>query len=160
MKVIEPRFWDHEMERVHKFETNGYFITMSCGGGMGGSLWYEHALSMDMSDPNFIKIIRLSGKEKMLGKNWVVSFAKTTFYCQTLKMLPIANLYEYKNIDFLNEYRNAKRLGHVSKWYDGNVQFVEWGKKGDWEHAKAIRTVTHKNPSHAKDLAEQYGGTD
>lgn len=158
MKVALPKFWGHEMERVHKFETNGYSITMSCGGGMGGSLWYEHALSMDMSDPNFIKIIRLSGKEKMLGKNWVVSFAKTTFICQTLKMLPIANLYKYKNIDFLNEYKNAKRLGHVSYWYDGNVQILD-SKPERAELAKAIRTVPHKNPSRVKDLAEQYGGT-
>ena len=159
MKVALPKFWNIEMERVHKFETNGYYITMSCGGGMGGSIWTEHALSMDMSDPYFIKINRLDGKEKMLGKNWVVDFIKTSFIGQTLKISPIADLYKYKNIDFLNEYRNAKRCGHVSYWYGGSVQILDSKPAGDWELAKALWTVRHKNPSAIKDLAEQYGGT-
>ena len=62
---------------------SGKRITMSCGGGMAGSKWYEYATDIDM-EGEFIDIITLSGQSKLLGKQWVVSIIDVDFHAQVL----------------------------------------------------------------------------
>ena len=61
----------------------GKRITMSCGGGMAGSKWYEYATDIDM-EGEFIDIIAFDGQSKLLGKQWVVSIIDVDFHAQVL----------------------------------------------------------------------------
>ena len=61
----------------------GKRITMSCGGGMAGSKWYEYATDIDM-EGEFIDIIAFDGQSKLLGKQWIVSIIDVDFHGQVL----------------------------------------------------------------------------
>ena len=61
----------------------GKRITMSCGGGMAGSKWYEYATDIDM-EGEFIDIIAFDGQSKLLGKQWVVKIIDVDFHGQVL----------------------------------------------------------------------------
>ena len=74
----------HPTKRLdtHKIE-GGHRILMSCGGGMGGSKWYEYVTDMDM-DGEFIDVICLNGQSKLLSKEHAVSITPVDFYGQTV----------------------------------------------------------------------------
>jgi hypothetical protein len=95
----------HPTKRLEKHETSGYRIKMSCGGGMGGSSWYEYAFSIDSSDQNYEVIATLDGHTKKLGKQFIVHITEVDFYGQTVD---------------------------ISNWCDGGIRtsdnpvYIEW----------------------------------
>ena len=62
---------------------SGKRITMSCGGGMAGSKWYEYASDIDM-DGEYVDIIGFDGQSKLLGKQWIVKIIDVDFHGQVL----------------------------------------------------------------------------
>ena len=62
---------------------SGKRITMSCGGGMAGSKWYEEVTDIDM-EGEFIDVMTLDGQNKLLGKQWVVKIIDVDFHGQVL----------------------------------------------------------------------------
>lgn len=90
----------------------GFAIRMTCGGGMGGASWTRYVVSMDMTDPHFIKAIDLTNSEIMLGKNFVVEYIACDFAGQTVC--------------------NAETKKEYTEWYQiqkGNGKHVEWKTK-------------------------------
>ena len=63
---------------------SGKRITMSCGGGMAGSKWYEEVTDIDM-EGEFIDVITIDGQSKLLGKQYVVSIIDVDFHGQVLE---------------------------------------------------------------------------
>ena len=57
---------------------------MSCGGGMGGSSWYEYVTHIDSSDPNYETVTTLDGQTKRLGKQFTVTIVEVDFHGQTV----------------------------------------------------------------------------
>ena len=63
---------------------DGKRILMSCGGGMGGSKWYEEVTDIDM-EGDFIDVITIDGQNKLLGKQYVVKIIDVDFHGQVLE---------------------------------------------------------------------------
>ena len=74
----------HPTNRLDKHQKEGYRIKMSCGGGMGGSSWYEYVTDIDSSDPNYELVTTLDGQTKRLGKQFIVHITEVDFYGQTV----------------------------------------------------------------------------
>jgi len=74
----------HPTNRLDKHKKEGYRIKMSCGGGMGGSSWYEYVTDIDSSDPNYESVTCLDGQTKRLGKQFIVNIVPVGFYGQTV----------------------------------------------------------------------------
>ena len=109
----------------------GKRITMSCGGGMAGSKWYEYATDIDM-EGEFIDIIAFDGQSKLLGKQWVVSIIDVDFHGQVL------------------DYEGKVTI----EWYD-----VPKGKKVEHCNVERDRTQpTIMEPFVIKDLPKYYDG--
>jgi len=109
----------------------GKRITMSCGGGMAGSKWYEYATDIDM-EGEFIDIIAFDGQSKLLGKQWVVSIIDVDFHGQVL------------------DYEGKVTI----EWYD-----VPKGKKVEHCNVERDRTQpTIMKPFVTKDLPKYYEG--
>ena len=107
----------------------GKRITMSCGGGMAGSKWYEYATDIDM-EGEFIDIIAFDGQSKLLGKQWVVSIIDVDFHGQVL------------------DYEGKVTI----EWYD-----VPKGKKVEHCNVERDRTQpTIMKPFVTKDLPKYY----
>jgi|TARA_R100000479_G_scaffold170375_1_gene112962 hypothetical protein len=107
----------------------GKRITMSCGGGMAGSKWYEYATDIDM-EGEFIDIIAFDGQSKLLGKQWVVSIIDVDFHGQVL------------------DYEGKVTI----EWYD-----VPKGKKVEHCNVERDRTQpTIMKPFVRKDLPKYY----
>ena len=108
---------------------SGKRITMSCGGGMAGSKWYEYATDIDM-EGEFIDIIAFDGQSKLLGKQWVVSIIDVDFHGQVL------------------DYEGKVTI----EWYD-----VPKGKKVEHCNVERDRTQpTIMKPFVTKDLPKYY----
>ena len=71
-------------KRLDKHKKEGYKIKMSCGGGMGGSSWYEYVTDIDSSDPNYEIVTTLDGQTKRLGKQFIVNIVQVDFHGQTV----------------------------------------------------------------------------
>ena len=71
-------------KRLDKHKKEGYRIKMSCGGGMGGSSWYEYVTDIDSSDPNYEVVATLDGQTKRLGKQFIVNIVQVDFHGQTV----------------------------------------------------------------------------
>ena len=71
-------------KRLDKHKKEGYRIKMSCGGGMGGSSWYEYVTHIDSSDSNYEVVTTLDEQTKRLGKQFVVNIVPVEFYGQTV----------------------------------------------------------------------------
>ena len=71
-------------KRLDKHKKEGYRIKMSCGGGMGGSSWYEYVTDIDSSDPNYEVVTTLDGQTKRLGKKFTVTIVQVDFHGQTV----------------------------------------------------------------------------
>ena len=109
----------------------GKRITMSCGGGMAGSKWYEYATDIDM-EGEFIDIIAFDGQSKLLGKQWIVSIIDVDFHGQVL------------------DYEGKVTI----EWYD-----VPKGKKVEHCNVERDRTQpTIMKPFVTKDLPKYYDG--
>ena len=80
----------------------GKRITMSCGGGMAGSKWYEYATDIDI-EGEFIDIIAFDGQSKLLGKQYVVSIIDVDFHAQVLD----------KDGEVTIEWYDVPKGGHV-----------------------------------------------
>ena len=107
----------------------GKRITMSCGGGMAGSKWYEYATDIDM-EGEFIDIIAFDGQSKLLGKQWVVSIIDVDFHGQVL------------------DYEGKVTI----EWYD-----IPKGKKVEHCNVERDRTQpTIMKPFVRKDLPNYY----
>jgi hypothetical protein len=74
----------HRTNRLEKHRAEGYRIKMSCGGGMGGSSWYEYVTHIDSSDPNYETVTTLDGQTKRLGKQFTVTIVEVDFHGQTV----------------------------------------------------------------------------
>ena len=74
----------HPTNRLDKHKKEGYRIKMSCGGGMGGSKWWEYVTDIDSSDPNYESVTCLDGQTKRLGKQFIVNIVPVDFYGQTV----------------------------------------------------------------------------
>jgi len=74
----------HPTKRLDKHQKEGYRIKMSCGGGMGGSKWWEYVTDIDSSDPNYEFVTCLDGQTKRLGKQFIVNIVPVDFYGQTV----------------------------------------------------------------------------
>ena len=74
----------HPTNRLDKHQKEGYRIKMSCGGGMGGSSWYEYVTDIYGSDPNYEVVTTLDGQTKRLGKQFIVNIVPVDFYGQTV----------------------------------------------------------------------------
>ena len=81
---------------------SGKRITMSCGGGMAGSKWYEEVTDIDM-EGEFIDVITIDGQSKLLGKQYVVSIIDVDFHAQVLD----------KDGDVTIEWYDVPKGGHV-----------------------------------------------
>lgn len=71
-------------KRLDKHKKEGYKIKMSCGGGMGGSSWYEYVTHIDSRDPNYEVVTTLDGQTKKLGKKFTVTIVQVDFHGQTV----------------------------------------------------------------------------
>lgn len=68
-KEVFPSHWKDNPE--YMLITKVY---MSCGGGMGGSSWYEYVERLeDIPSNEIIKVKRYDGKELLINTSWVVS---------------------------------------------------------------------------------------
>ena len=79
----------HPTERLARHKKEGYRIKMSCGGGMGGSSWYEYVTDIEsgsghITDPNYEVVTTLDGQTKRLGKQFIVNIVPVDFYGQTV----------------------------------------------------------------------------
>jgi hypothetical protein len=107
--ALQPQY--HQV-RIQTHHMSGFAIRMTCGGGMGGANWTRYVVSMDMTDPHFIKAVDLTNSEIMLGKNFVVEYIACDFAGQTVC--------------------NAKTKKEYTEWYQiqrGNGKHVEWKTK-------------------------------
>ena len=74
----------HPTKRLDKHQKEGHRIKMSCGGGMGGSSWYEYVTHIDSSDPNYEVVTTLDEQTKRLGKKFTVTIVQVDFHGQTV----------------------------------------------------------------------------
>ena len=110
---------------------SGKRITMSCGGGMAGSKWYEEVTDIDM-EGEVIDVITIDGQSKLLGKQYVVSIIDVDFHGQVL------------------DYEGKVTI----EWYD-----VPKGKKVEHCNVERDRTQpTIMKPFVTKDLPKYYDG--
>ena len=119
--ALQPRY--HQV-RVQTHHMTGFAIRMTCGGGMGGASWSRYVVSMDMTDPHFIKAIDLTNSEIMIGKNFVVEYIACDFAGQT-----VCNA-ERKTINKRCTKRSFDR--EYTEWYQiqkGHGKHVEWKTK-------------------------------
>ena len=108
---------------------SGKRITMSCGGGMAGSKWYEEVTDIDM-EGEFIDVITIDGQSKLLGKQYVVKIIDVDFHAQVLD----------KDGDVTIEWYDVPKGGHV-------------------EHCNVERDRTQPHimtPCHIKSLPKYY----
>jgi hypothetical protein len=71
-KPMTPSKWVND-EPTYKPITR---IKMTCGGGMGGSSWYEYVNRINMEDirPNDMLLVTdIDGRQKLLNTNYIVS---------------------------------------------------------------------------------------
>jgi len=76
----------HPTKRLEKHKKEGYRIKMSCGGGMGGSSWYEYVtdITTEPLDEFYERVTTLDGQVQRLGKPFIVNIVEVDFYGQTV----------------------------------------------------------------------------
>lgn len=71
-KPMTPGYWLKETPQYKNITR----IEMTCGGGIGGSHWYEYVNEIPLKEikPNqMLTIITIDGEEKLINTNYVVS---------------------------------------------------------------------------------------
>lgn len=70
-----------------------YKVEMSCGGGMGGSHWFEYGeIKGDIKTDNIVTLVDAYTKEeKILNRNFIVSIKKVNFITYTWDITEWAN---------------------------------------------------------------------
>ena len=110
---IGRRYGGDKRVDTHRIR-DGHRILMSCGGGMGGSKWYEYATEIEM-DGGFIYAECLDGQSKTLSKNFIVSITPVDFYGQTVE-------------NTISSYVRKRPENKRTEWWDirkiDNVQYV------------------------------------
>ncbi len=107
-----PSYWTHDDERVIPI----FRIHMSCGGGMGGSSWYEYIRkdNMDMStlvnelnQTKFITVQRyMDDSTKILSTNFIVDIEEYDVHIKTF----MSNNPNYKSGCY--EVHTLTKVGH------------------------------------------------
>ena len=95
-------------------------INMSCGGGMGGSHWYEYVERIDISKlenhgtSQLIKVKTIDGNDKLINLNYVVEIdSEVTLVSATMRSenhnFPVGT-YEYRFL--VRDGRKVKLVDH------------------------------------------------
>ena len=110
----------HPTKRLDKHKKEGYRIKMSCGGGMGGSNWYEYATDIDSSDPNYEVVTTLDGQTKRLGKQFIVHIVGVDLYGQTVDISDWCDGGMRKSDNPISTEWFAVAVGEEVTWVDGD----------------------------------------
>ena len=110
----------HPTKRLDKHKKEGYRIKMSCGGGMGGSNWYEYVTDIDSSDPNYEVVTALDGQTKRLGKQFIVHIVGVDFYGQTVDISDWCDGGMRTSNNPISTQWFAVAVGEEVTWVDGD----------------------------------------
>lgn len=70
-------------EIIHSEKTKVLRIKMSCGGGMGGSSWYETVEPVELTPNSLVEVHTIQGEDKLINTSFVVEATEKQLFKTT-----------------------------------------------------------------------------